>query len=129
MTDDPVLKVLHQFTKAAPASSERPRVAPPFAAKGELPLAALTVEVTGVGVLSPALSDEQAQTLHAVSTPAPRGQRERTVLDTRVRHTGEIAAQQVALHWAAGAFDALQAQAAQGQGLNRVEARLHSLLV
>ncbi len=80
-------------------------------------------------MLGPALSPEQAQALHASSTPALHGQRERTVLDPRVRHTGEIAADRVALHWAAGALQSLQTQVAQALGLHAVEAHLHNLLV
>ena len=131
MTDDPVLKALQRSFAATPVSDRPLRAEPTFAAAGELPLQALRMEVTGVGALSPAtgLTQAQAQALHATSTPAQHGQRERTVLDTRVRHTGEIAADRVALHWAAGALQALQADAAQALGLHGVQARLHNLLV
>ena len=129
MTADPVLKALGQVTAAVSRQGKGRRATPAFAAEGELPLDALRVEVDAVGTLAPTLNQEQARALHAVSTPAPHGQRERTVLDTRVRHTGEIAADAVALHWAPGAFAALQEQAAQALGLEGVEARLHKLLV
>ena len=127
MTDDPVLQVLKRITPAGRGQKKHKDQA--FAAEGSLPLGSLTLGVAGVGDFSQALTAEQAQALHASSTPAPHGQRERTVLDTRVRLTGEIAADRVALHWAPGAFDALQTQAAQALGLDHAEARLHSLLV
>ncbi len=129
MTKDPVLKVLQQIAEPAAGNRQGPLATPPFAAEGQLPLDALSFEVAGWGVLKQALNAEQAQALHATSTPAPHGQRERTVLDTRVRHTGEISADRVALTWAPGSFAALQAQAARELGLDRLEARLHSLLV
>ena len=108
MTDDPILKALKALKALKPigtAVGERPAQAEPaFAAEGTLPLGALSVDVAGLGRLSPALSPGQATALHASSTPAHHGQRERTLLDTRVRHTGEIGADRVALHWGPGAF-------------------------
>ena len=130
MTHDPVLQALQRSVAAAPAAGRpKKRTEPIFAAEGELPLQALQLDVAGVGLLSSALGPAQAQALHASSTPARHGQRERTVLDIHVRHTGEISADRVALHWAAGAFQDLQANVAQALGLHAVEARLHNLLV
>jgi hypothetical protein len=129
MTHHPVLKALHQIASAGTGPKRGPRATPPFAAEGHLPLDALAFEVNPVGVLKQPLTAEQAQALHATSTPAPHGQRERTVLDTRVRHTGEISADHMALHWAPAAFAALQTEVAAALGLEHVEARLHSLLV
>lgn len=128
MTDDPLLQVLSRIASAGSVLKES-KSAPAFAAEGQLPLAALQVDVTGVGALAAPLDVEQAQALHAASTPAPHGQRQRTVLDIRVRHTGEIAPDRVTLRWAPGALQALQAQAAQALGLPHLEASLHSLLV
>ena len=129
MTNDPVLQVLKQIVVASPGQKKGPRTTPPFAAEGQMPLDGLALEVAGVGALHQPITPEQAQALHATSTPAAHGQRERTVLDTRVRHTGEIAVDRVTVRWAPGALAALQAQAAEALGLAHVEARLHSLLV
>jgi 2OG-Fe(II) oxygenase superfamily len=125
----PVLEVLNQVIAADRGPREAPSAEPAFAADGMLPLAALSVEVDDLGVLGMPLAAEQAQALLAASMPARHGQGLRTVLDTRVRHTGEISADRLSLHWAAGAFATLQAQAAQALGLPRLEARLHNLLV
>ena len=70
-----------------------------------------------------------AQALHAASTPARHGRRDKTVLDKRVRDTGELHADLLALHWAEGARDALQAEVALALGLQQIDARLHNLLV
>ena len=69
------------------------------------------------------------QALHATSTPAPHGERERTVLDTRVRPTGEMATQRLVLRWAPGALAELPSRASLTLGLSQLAARLHSLLV
>ena len=109
MTDNPVLKVLKQLvtTGPGPGKSQSSPAEPAFAAEGQLPLDALSFDVAGVGAFNQPLSPEQTQALHTTSTPAPHGQRERTVLDTRVRHSGEIAADHVALQWAPGCLRSL----------------------
>ena len=129
MTNDPVLEVLKQILGAHPRQKKGRRSEPAFAAECEVPLKDLGVDVAGVGALHQPITPAQALALHATSSPAPHGQRERTVLDTQVRHTGEIAAERLTLRWAPGALAALQAQAASALGLAQVEARLHSLLV
>ncbi|MCK6424263.1 MAG: hypothetical protein L6Q75_04140 [Burkholderiaceae bacterium] len=64
-----------------------------FFAQGRLALDRLAVEVEGFGPLPQPLSPEQA-----LSEPAHFGLREQTLLDTAVRHSGEIDADRLALH-------------------------------
>lgn len=129
MAIDPVLGVLQGVVSTGPHKARGAGPTPSFAAEGDLPLTALAVDIADFGALDQPLTPERAGALHSTSTPAPHGQRERTVLDTRVRHTGEIASSRVALRWAANALAALNAQAAQALGLAQVQARLHSVLV
>lgn len=100
-----------------------------FFAQGRLALNRLAVEVDGFGGLPQPLSAEQAQALQALSEPAHFGLREQTLLDTAVRHTGEIDADRLALHWQPGAFAQLQQQVALALGVRRLEAWLHNLLI
>jgi 2OG-Fe(II) oxygenase superfamily len=100
-----------------------------FCAEGHLPKDALTVSVNPLGLLASPLSPAAAQALHATSQPARHGLRDKTLLDKRVRDTGELPADTLALHWAEGACDALQAEVATALGLAQIEARLHNLLV
>jgi hypothetical protein len=100
-----------------------------FHAEGQIALDALAVTVQGLGLLAGQITPETGQALHAASTPAPYGRREATLLDTRIRDTGEIAAEALTLHWADAVLPALQAEVAQALGLQRLEARLHKLLV
>ncbi len=112
--------------KQPSAASERESS---FCAQGSLALDALSLQVNGVGWLPQPVAHEQGQALHAASRPALHGRREATVLDTRVRNTGEIAPDALTLHWSAGALNALQAEVAQALGLAPLEVRLHNLLV
>ena len=100
-----------------------------FCAQGSLDLDALSLQVNGVGLLPQPVTHEQGQALHGASRPALHGQREATVLDTRVRHTGEIGTDALTLGWSDGVLQALQADVAQGLGLASLEARPHNLLV
>lgn len=129
MTNDPVLQVLKQISAPGHGTGRGKQAEPAFAAVGELALDALAVSVSGIGALAQGLSQDQAQALHAISQPAPYGLRERTLVDARVRHTGEIAAERVQLHWKGDALARLQTQAASALGLASLHARLHKLLV
>lgn len=89
----------------------------------------MTVSVEDLGLLTSPLPPATAQALRAASTPARHGRRDRTVLDKRVRDTGELHADALTLRWAEGACAALQAEVASALGLQQIEARLHNLLV
>ncbi len=94
-----------------------------------MPVDALTVSVKNLGPLASPLPPATAQALHAASTPARHGRRDQTLLDKRVRDTGELRADTLALRWADGVRDALQGEVASALGLQQIEARLHYLLV
>ncbi len=105
------------------------RSADTFCADGHLQDDALAVSVEDLGLLANPLPPTTAQALHAASTPERHGQRDKTVLDKRVRDSGELHADALALRWADGACDALLAEVASALGLQQIEARLHNLLV
>ena len=98
-------------------------------ASGKLPLQDLSVAVQGFGPLPSPLDAQTAQRLHAATHPAQHGKRDKTLLDTRVRDTGEIPAQAVALSWHADASQEFADSVAQALGLPQVELRLHNLLL
>ncbi len=100
-----------------------------FCVEGRLPIDALTVSVKDHGLLSCPLPPAAAQALHAASAPARHGRRDKTMLDKRVRDTGELHAGMLDLRWAEGAREALQAEVASALGLKQIQARLHNLLV
>lgn len=133
-TEAPLSPILLALEGALGRSSRRPRrkadgSADAFCAEGHLPIDALTVSVKDLGPLASPLPPATAQALHAASTPARHGRRDKTLLDKRVRDTGELRADTLALRWAEGASDALQAEVASALGLQQIEARLHNLLV
>jgi hypothetical protein len=130
----PLSPILLALEGALGRSSKRPRSkadrsAETFCAEGHLRIDALTVSVNGLGLLASPLPPAAAQALHAASTPARHGRRDKTLLDRRVRDTGELPTDALALHWANGVCDALQAEVASALGLEQIEARLHNLLV
>lgn len=101
-----------------------------FAAQGDLPAGALrAVEIEDVGVMDGPLDPDAIEQLEAACTPAPFGWRDQTLLDSSVRHTGEIDADRLSLSWQGDAFIQLQQRAAQALGLPALEAHLHNLLV
>ncbi len=127
----PILAALVRALGRRAPTTKRPstKTAQAFFAEGQLPGDAMSVTVEDLGPLARPLSAAAAQALHAASTPAHHGRRDKTALDKRVRDTGELHADRLFLQWAQGAFDALQAQVAQGLGLQHLQARLHNLLV
>ncbi len=134
-TPPPLPPILQALQGAPIRSSKRStankasRAADAFCAEGRLPPKALKVSVTKLGLLGSPLSPAAAQALHKASAPARHGKRDKTLLDPRVRDTGEVHADTLALHWADGAFDALQADVAAALGLQQIEAHAHNLLV
>ncbi|MFM2059482.1 MAG: hypothetical protein RLY71_3867 [Pseudomonadota bacterium] len=100
-----------------------------FFAQGSLPLDCLALAVEGLGEVHQPLPSGQAQALHALSEPAHFGLRDQTLLDTTVRHTGEVDADLIDLQWQPGAFAALQREVAQAFGLETLDAWLHKLLI
>lgn len=123
----PILQALPRRAKAGKATAVEP--AGHFCAEGRLALEAVAVTVPHVGALDQPVTPESAAALHAASTPARHGLREATLLDKRVRDTGEIGADELSLQWSEGALPSLQAEVAQALGMQRLEARLHNLLV
>jgi hypothetical protein len=86
--------ILLALERAPAQSTKRPkdataRAADVFCAEGHLPIDALKVTVEHIGLLASPLPPATAQALHAATTPARHGRRDKTVLDKRVRDTGE----------------------------------------
>ena len=105
-----------------------------FASRLTAPADDLVLEVKGVGPLRFPIPREQARLLLAKARPARYGRREQTLLDRRVRDTGEIPASQVKLdrrRWRR-TLQPMLAALATDLGLvpgQRLAAELHSLLV
>jgi 2OG-Fe(II) oxygenase superfamily len=126
----PILQALQTLAPRAKAGKTAAlKPAGHFCAEGRLALDAVGVTVRNVGTLDRPVTSESAAALHAASAPARHGRREATLLDKRVRDTGEIDAGALSLEWAAGALPSLQAEVAQALGVPCLEARLHNLLV
>jgi len=131
----PLSPILQALERAPGRSSKRSpkskatRSADTFCAEGHLQDGGLTVSVEDLGLLTSPLPPTTAQELHAASTPARHGQRDKTVLDKRVRDTGELHADALTVRWTEGARDALLTEVASALGLQQIEARLHNLLV
>ncbi|KAB2872804.1 MAG: hypothetical protein F9K36_11790 [Burkholderiaceae bacterium] len=128
----PILQALQRAvgrpSKRSP-KSKAARSADSFCAEGHLQDDALTVSVENLGLLTSPLPPATARALYAASAPARHGQRDKTVLDKRVRDTGELRADTLTLRCTEGACGALQAEVASALGLQQIEARLHNLLV
>ena len=111
-------------------SQTTPAQAPAFAAQGRQPVLDLRLRIDGWdSALGVPLAAADAARLHQASRPAKFGQGERTLLDTSVRHTGEIGADAMALEWPAAQREALLREVSAALGTGPLEARLHSLLV
>jgi hypothetical protein len=133
-TEAPLSPILCALQSALGQPSERlrskaERREDAFWAEGHLPIDGLTVSLGQLGPLANPLPPATARALLSASAPARHGQREKTLLDKRVRDTGELRADSLALHWAVGVRGAMQAEAASALGLPQIEARLHNLLV
>ena len=101
-----------------------------FYVSGTIELLAPRLHVEGVGQIALPLLPMQATQLVAVAERAPYGRGAQTVLDTEVRRTWQIAADQVKIggkHWA-GTLETILAKVAEGLGITEpiVERRPHS---
>ena len=105
-----------------------------FAVKLEAKAEDLRLEVSGVGHIGFPISKTKAAALRRVARPARHGLQDRTVLDTTVRDTGEIAKSKVRideLRWKPAFTMALE-RIARGLGLGpeaKLSASLHNMLV
>ncbi|MDO5623584.1 MAG: 2OG-Fe(II) oxygenase [Pseudomonadota bacterium] len=128
----PILQALAEDAGPAARRSKKAKAAAPtaepFCAEGQLPLNALAVRVHAQPLTWPVTPDA-ARALHQGSTPAPYGLRDATLLDTRVRDTGEIDADALSLQWAPDAQTALLAELAHALGQEQLALRPHKLLV
>ncbi len=124
-----LLDLLRQPATPRPASPDGSTTPDCFWAEGRLPAGHLAIEVEGLGLLPQPLPPAQAQALHDLSEPAQFGLRDQTLLDTTVRHTGEISADLLSLDWQPDAFAALKQAVAQALGVEQIDAWLHNLLI
>jgi 2-oxoglutarate-Fe(II)-dependent oxygenase superfamily protein len=105
-----------------------------FAARRTATADDLELAVKGVGPIRLPIPREQAQRLLSMSRPARYGQREQTLLDWRVRDTGEIPARRVKINRRRWNRTLQPMLAALGTDLGlapeqRLAAELHSLLI
>lgn len=105
-----------------------------FAARHTLPAAALRIRIAGVGQLDLPISAAKAKALCRIAKPARYGYKDRTLLDTSVRDTWEIAAPEIDFDesaWERALSPALSELGRKlGLGPDRqLRAELHNLLV
>jgi predicted 2-oxoglutarate/Fe(II)-dependent dioxygenase YbiX len=103
-----------------------------FYATGTIDIHPPRLEVEGVGPISLPLLRTQAEQIIAAAERAPYGRGTETLLDTNVRRTWQIGAEQVCISGKAWDQDlsVMVAQAAEGLGVTGpVEAELYKLLV
>jgi hypothetical protein len=100
-----------------------------FFAEGRFAARDLGVRVNGHGLLDQPLTAAQAQQLHDLSRPSQFGHRERTLLDRKVRHSGEIDADDLELAPDGPAWTRLLKQVSQELGSGPLEAWVHKLLI
>jgi hypothetical protein len=111
-------------------------IAPPgsFAVRHSAPAEALCMVVAGVGALDLPLSPRTVAKLRAAAKPSRYGLRDRTVLDTRVRNSSEIARRRIRIdqpRWNATLIPLLDGIRA-GLGLAEevvLKAELHNMLL
>ena len=103
-----------------------------FFASGTTEIPAPRLEVAGVGVVALPLLPAQARELIAVAERAPYGRGADTLVDTKVRRTWQIGADQVRIggkHWAR-TLEAILARAAEGLGISEpIAVELYKLLI
>ena len=103
-----------------------------FYATGTSDCAMPNLQIDGVGRISLPLLPVQAEQLIAVATRSPYGRGEETLIDTDVRRTWQIQAEQVHLSgrsWRS-TLEAIVARAAAGLGVTKpVSAELYKLLI
>ena len=94
----------------------------------------LRIDVAGVGALSIPVSSAQARQLVAIARPARDGLGERTLTDSRVRHTWEVPKSRVTINrqWRDETLTPMLAALRADLGLPegcRLKAKLHAVLV
>jgi hypothetical protein len=103
-----------------------------FYASGRAELPLPRIEVEGIGPIALPLLPAQAEALIKIAARAPYGRGAETVVDTNVRRTWQIGADQVRIggkHWAKTLSD-IVARAAEGLGVSEpVAAELYKLLI
>lgn len=103
-----------------------------FFTSGTIEIPTPRLEVEGVGLIALPLLPQQATQLIAAAERAPYGRGEETLIDTEVRRTWQIAAEQVHIagkHWA-HTLGAIVARAAEGLGVaDPIDASLYKLLL
>jgi predicted 2-oxoglutarate/Fe(II)-dependent dioxygenase YbiX len=103
-----------------------------FYTAGTTEIFAPHIEVEGVGPIALPLLPIQVEQLVAVAEQAPYGRGEETLVDTEVRRTWQINANQIRIegrHWPQ-ALESIVARVAEGLGvIDKVEAELYKLLV
>ncbi|MEA3275095.1 MAG: 2OG-Fe(II) oxygenase, partial [Pseudomonadota bacterium] len=103
-----------------------------FYATGTIDIHPPRLEVEGVGLIALPLLPAQAEQIIAIAEPAPYGRGTETLVDTDVRRTWQVGAEQVRISGKVWEQDlsAMVAQAAAGLGVTgSVEAELYKLLV
>ena len=110
-------------------------IAPPgsFAVQRSVPAEALRIDVEGVGALELPLAPRTVSRLRAVAKPARYGLRDRTVYDTTVRDSREIARSRIHIdqrHWNATLIplDEIRAGLGLAEGV-ALKAELHNMLL
>lgn len=127
----PILQALLNLgdPTARPRSKAKEPKDASFFAQGRFSALDLKIRVNGHGLLDRPLTAAQAQQLHDLSRPSQFGHRERTLLDRKVRHSGEIDADDVELSPDGPAWARLLKQVSQALGSGPLEAWMHKLLI
>jgi hypothetical protein len=103
-----------------------------FFVSGTTEIAAPRLEVEGIGPVALSLLPIQAEQLIAIAKRAPYGRGENTLVDTGVRRTWQIGADQVRIqgkHWAR-TLEGILARVADGLGVTEpIVAEFYKLLV
>jgi predicted 2-oxoglutarate/Fe(II)-dependent dioxygenase YbiX len=103
-----------------------------FYASGSMDVFLPQLEVAGIGRIALPLLPVQAEQLVAIAEQAPYGRGQETLVDTNVRRTWQIDAQQVTLkgkHWPEN-LSTIVSRCAEGLGVSgEVQAELYKLLV
>jgi hypothetical protein len=125
----PILQALLKLGDPTGRPPDKDRQGASFFAEGRFAARDLEVRVNGHGLLDQPLTAAQAQQLHDLSRPSQFGHRERTLLDRKVRHSGEIGADDVELAPDGPAWTRLLKQVSQELGSDPLEAWMHKLLI
>jgi predicted 2-oxoglutarate/Fe(II)-dependent dioxygenase YbiX len=103
-----------------------------FSVSGRVELLAPRIEVEGVGTVAMPLLPAQAKALIKAASQAPYGRGSETIIDTKVRKTWQIGAEQVSIggkHWEK-TLAGIVARVSEGLGISEpVTAELYKLLI